>query len=285
LVLSHPDNSLEIRLGTQLTTCLPVDHPMVRNLRFAGRGLDLWHAFASTVQPQITFQVRNNLIQTFLHVTQRKPTEDIYSYYNRLVTDAEYINFGNPGKYISDEDLRQRFLFSLGQEFDYIQTDSVEGRLDPTLLTQPADLLQKRLQATLQTKKGMATSMNTSSSAGYACGATGKKEEQFAAKPKSPSSTPLRERFPTSPSPSATPLRDRFTTPKYSSVVREKFPTIPSPTSTPLRDRFATPKYCFTHGCLGHTSMECNKPNDSHVNEATFYNRFGGSNKNCRKEE
>jgi hypothetical protein len=256
LVFSHPDNTLSIRLGTQLTSCLPVDHPMVRNLIFAGRGLDLWHAFASTVQPQITFQRRNSLIHTFFHITQRKNTEDVYSYYNRLVTDAEYINFGTPGKHVSDEDFRQRFLFSLGPEFDFIQVDSVEGRLDPTLLTQPADQLQKRLQAILQTKKGLTTSLATSSTAGYACAATSKKEEQFETKPKSPSSTPLRERVP----------------PK-------------SPNPTPPRSRFAAPKYCFTHGCIGHTSMECSKPNNSHVKEATFYNRYGGSAKNCSKYE
>ena len=192
------------------------------------------------------------MIQKFLHDTHRLPTEDVYTYYNRLVTDSEYINFEEPGKHITAEALRQRFLFSLGAEFDYLLTDSVEGRLDPTLLTISAEELQKRLQAILQTKKGMisiASSHPTTSSAGYAY-ATQKKEEP---KPKSPSTTPLRERFPT-------PVRDRL------------------PTRPP-------PKYCFTHGSLGHTSMECNTPGDGHVKEATFYNRFGGSSKNCRKQE
>ncbi len=41
LVVAHPDSSLSIRLGTQLTSCLPVEHPMFHNLSFAGRGLDL----------------------------------------------------------------------------------------------------------------------------------------------------------------------------------------------------------------------------------------------------
>ena len=39
--------------------------------------------------------------------------------------------------------------------------------------------------------------------------------------------------------------------------------------------------YCYTHGLCAHTGQQCNDPNDRHKPNATFFDRKGGSNRNC----
>ena len=40
-------------------------------------------------------------------------------------------------------------------------------------------------------------------------------------------------------------------------------------------------RYCYTHGCCDHWGKNCNNPGQNHVENATFKDRKGGSNKGC----
>jgi hypothetical protein len=40
--------------------------------------------------------------------------------------------------------------------------------------------------------------------------------------------------------------------------------------------------YCWTHGLIGHSGKQCLRRYQNHNEDATYFNRMGGNNKNCR---
>ena len=42
-------------------------------------------------------------------------------------------------------------------------------------------------------------------------------------------------------------------------------------------------QYCYTHGLCAHAGKDCKAPRDDHKPEATFFNRMGGSERNCHR--
>ena len=42
-------------------------------------------------------------------------------------------------------------------------------------------------------------------------------------------------------------------------------------------------EYCYTHGLCAHKGSTCRAPSDSHIADATFFNRMGGSEKNIHR--
>ena len=48
------------------------------------------------------------------------------------------------------------------------------------------------------------------------------------------------------------------------------------------KTRLPWKRYCWTCGCCSHWGKNCPNKKKGHKNEATFRNRMGGSNKNCR---
>jgi hypothetical protein len=43
-----------------------------------------------------------------------------------------------------------------------------------------------------------------------------------------------------------------------------------------------TKDYCWSHGLMGHSSNQCHRRFEDHKADATYQNRMGGSNKNCK---
>ena len=41
-------------------------------------------------------------------------------------------------------------------------------------------------------------------------------------------------------------------------------------------------QYCWTHGSCGHNSSNCQTPSEGHQRNASYNNRMGGNNRNCR---
>jgi hypothetical protein len=153
LVRSHPNAALVTRLCNSLTQSLPDSHPLLLVSAYYREGLLLWHAFSATVLPVITYHKRQELIKKLVHQTTRLPTEDVFTYYNRLTVDADYINKGMNPPAVSKDDFRRCFLFSLGTEFDFLRQDDIEGRLDQSYIVSDIEPLLQRLQGILHTKR------------------------------------------------------------------------------------------------------------------------------------
>jgi hypothetical protein len=256
LVHSHPDaNAIQVLYGI-IQANLPAGHPMILNRSYWGQGLHLWHAFSATVIPALTFHKRQELIQTFFHSTTRRENEDIYTYYNRLTTDADDINCGLASPAISLDDLRRRFLFSLGQDFDYIKVDDIEGRLDTAYLTSDIETLLYRLQGILNTKR-VTIVPPTISSSGYA-NAVQKVRD------------PTEDRLNTL----ADVIGDIHS--QLALLRSQPAATIVVPKTTPVL--LETQFYCWSHGVCKHHGADCTKPLPNHKPKATFANRMGGSN-------
>ena len=256
LVKCHPDaNAVKVLYGI-IQACLPDGHPMILNRSYWGQGLNLWHAFSASVIPALTFHKRQDLIQTLFHHTTRLSSEDVYTYYNRLITDADDINLGTYPPSISPSDLRRRFLFSLGPELEFLKIDDVEGRLDPTYLTSEPEPLLHRLQAILHTKQTATSFLPTVSSSGYA-NAVQKVRD------------PTEDRLNTL----ADVIGDIHS---QLALLRPQSSTpIVVPTSAPVPPE--TQFYCWSHGVCKHHGADCTKPLPNHNPKATFSNRMGGS--------
>jgi len=297
LVLSHPDaNAVKVLYGI-IQASLPDGHPMILNRSYWGLGLHLWHAFSATVIPALTFHKRQELIQTLFHHTTRLASEDVYSYYNRLATDTDDINCGTNPPPISQDDLRRRFLFSLGPEFEYLKVDDIEGRLDPAYLTSAIDPLLYRLQGILNTKQVTMAILPTISSSGYANAI--KKDDTEARL----SRFSLKNGY-------ANAIKKYDTEAGYANAIKKddteaRLNTLAevvgdihsqlallrvpapafaaalvapasAPTSTPTHP-LETQFYCWSHGVCKHHGVDCTRPLANHKPKATFSNRMGGS--------
>jgi hypothetical protein len=284
LVLSHPDvNAVKVLYGI-IQASLPDGHPMILNRSYWGLGLHLWHAFSATVIPALTFHKRQELIQTLFHHTTRLNSEDVYSYYNRLATDVDDINCGSYPPSITQADLRRRFLFSLGPEFDYLKVDDIEGRLDPDYLTTDIEPLLYRLQGILNTKRVSMAILPTISSSGYA---NAIKEDDTEARL---SRFSLKYGYANAIKKDDTDARLntlaevvgdihsqlallRVPTPAFAAAL---VAPASAPTSTPTH-LLETQFYCWSHGVCKHHGVDCTRPLANHKPKATFSNRMGGS--------
>ena len=265
LVKVHPDtNAVKVLYGI-IQASLPDGHPMILNRSYWAQGLNLWHSFSASVIPALTFHKRQELIQILFHHTTRLATEDVYTYYNRLCTDADDINHGIYPPSISAPDLRRRFLFSLGPELEFLKIDDMEGRLDPTYFTSDPEPLLHRLQAILYTKQGATTSLPTIASTGYA------NAVQKARDPTEERLNTLADVIGDIHSQLAL-LRAQSV---VQSVVPKPTPVPPGPKNTPVPPALF---YCWSHGVCKHQGLDCTKPLPNHQPTATFTNRMGGSN-------
>jgi hypothetical protein len=56
-----------------------------------------------------------------------------------------------------------------------------------------------------------------------------------------------------------------------------------NPHSSNYRGRMNRNKYCWSHGGCNHKGRDCKSKREGHKDEATFFNRMGGSNSYCRE--
>ena len=251
----HDTNALKVLYGI-IQVSLPDGHPLILNRSYWGTGLLLWHAFSATVIPALTFHKRQELIQTLFHHTTRSTSEDIHTYYNRLATDADDINSGSYPPFVSHDDLRRRFLFSLGPEFEFMKTDDIEGRLDPTYLTSEIEPLLYRLQSILHTKRGGAL-VPTMSSSGYVNAVT---MDRSATEHRLDTLTEMIGDL---------VAQSRLPAPSFAAAV---VPSTIVPHPPP-----DTEFYCWSHGVCKHHSFQCSRPLPGHQTKATLHRRLGGS--------
>ena len=271
LVRMHPNPSLVTRLCNSLTQALPDGHPLLLVTTYYRQGLLLWHAFSATVIPVITYHKRQELIQRLFHQTSRVPTEDVYTYHNRITVAAEYINKGTTPPVVSEQDLRRCFLFSLGPEFDYLRTDDIEGRMDQSYLVSDIEPLLQRLQGILHTKRSIVSTVPTISSSGYANAIVPHRPDVMDDRINTLADMvgDLHQQMAALLTPAGI----------AAAVVVPTSTIAPTPTSTSAPTPHVPIQfYCHTHGIRKHHSHECTNPGPNHNPKATFKHRMGGSN-------
>ena len=249
---------------------------MITNDAYYSDGLLLWHDFTATIKQQPSFQLRRQLHTVFLTSTFRDPSEDVFTYYSRLLADATRINEGQPTPSISTADLRQQLLLTLGSEFSFIVESITEQRLDPSYLSDPIQTVLQKLQ-TILTSKHQSPRGPTTATAGYALATvrtTAPRESDLLTvnhrlDALTDAVSNVVSQLVTA---SRHPLPHRPTTPP-------RRPATPPPTSiNPIApEARRVPKYCWTHGAVGHMGTDCQQPSPDHKPGATFADRQGGS--------
>ena len=276
LHLTSCDEAMKKRLHFHICSCLPDSHPMITNDAYYSDGLLLWHDFTATIKQQPSFQLRRQLHTVFLTSTFRDPSEDVFTYYSRLLADANRINEGQPTPSISPADLRQQLLLTLGSEFTFIVEAISEQRLDPSYLSDPIQTVLQKLQ-TILTSKHQSPRGPTTATAGYALATV--------------RTTPPRETELVAMNYRIDALTDAMTNVVSQLVAASRHPSPHRPTTPPrrpatpptlslpqlTREARRVPKYCWTHGAVGHMGTDCLQPSPDHKPGATFADRQGGS--------
>jgi hypothetical protein len=249
---------------------------MITNDAYYSDGLLLWHDFTATIKQQVSYQLRKQLHTIFLSSTVRAPTEDVFTYYSRLLVDVNRINEGNPTPVISTFDLRQQFLLTLGSEFNFIIEAINEQRLEASYLADPIQTVLQKLQTILTSKQQTPTGPSMAT-AGYAFAAV--------------RTTPPRETELVAMNYRIDALTDAMTNVVSQLVAASRHPSPHRPTTPPrrpatpptisfpplTREARRVPKYCWTHGAVGHMGTDCQQPSPDHKPGAIFTDRQGGS--------
>ena len=249
---------------------------MITNDAYYSDGLLLWHDFTATIKQQVSYQLRKQLHTIFLSSTVRAPTEDVFTYYSRLLVDVNRINEGNPTPVISTFDLRQQFLLTLGSEFNFIIEAINEQRLEASYLADPIQTVLQKLQTILTSKQQNPTGPSMAT-AGYAFAAV--------------RTTPPRETELVAMNHRIDALTDAMTNVVSQLVAASRHPSPHRPTTPPrrpatpptisfpplTREARRVPKYCWTHGAVGHMGTDCQQPSPDHKPGAIFTDRQGGS--------
>ena len=146
LIRHTTDTSRNRALYNRLAPCIlaATAAPYIKRNGIAGQGIQLFYLLDSVFIDRSP-AAKQSRITTFLTSIQRSPTEPIDAYYNRYSTLLADID-DDTGFHISSDQVRERFLRTLGGQYDYITRALDRKTIDPYLLDCSDDHLLTHLR-------------------------------------------------------------------------------------------------------------------------------------------
>ena len=253
----------EERLYARVMECLGPTNSFTERLDLAGLGLKLLNILTRVYGPSLTYEYMQEQSAYFWHSMHREASESVDEYFNRFHVVLSHLPL--KGTNIPTTDIRRRFLFTLGGEFDRLVTEARDHRLDPNLIIMSWDDLLDELRSIASSYKILSSGhaikplgTPTASTMGYSIHAV--------------TTTPA----------DAAKIQDLETKLAILEKAKEKADATASKRKAEAKAAISNGPdfYCHTHG-FGknplHTSMTCIKRSPGHNEFATAADTMGGS--------
>ena len=253
----------EERLYARVMECLGPTNSFTERLDLAGLGLKLLNILTRVYGPSLTYEYMQEQSAYFWHSMHREASESVDEYFNRFHVVLSHLPL--KGTNIPTTDIRRRFLFTLGGEFDRLVTEARDHRLDPNLIIMSWDDLLDELRSIASSYKILSSGhaikplgTPTASTMGYSIHAV--------------TTTPA----------DAAKIQDLEAKLALLEKAKEKADATASKRKAEAKAAISNGPdfYCHTHG-FGknplHTSMTCIKRSPGHNEFATAADTMGGS--------